>query len=297
MGLERGALWVATTASAFALIGCLAFAGYMFNDINEWRTTSQHDLREFRLAANEAWTEMHGGRAGHSAHRKAPIHGLFRREKRQAQCNCGAQPNNCPRGPPGPPGQAGHPGEDGHPGEHGQDGQQGISQLSSMTSATPMTSSDIAYSQFHLRQCVSQLLRSSRRYPDQYDLYCELNEQYNEILFAADTLVKYILQLNEWIIVSNEDDEIAEGQAVDAQIGAIVYLSRYACQPMGQTRNLTINACSRLIARVQQDIDNIKSHPMLMMSYIYTKIEKDIDDILQQTKYFMDTIDTYYYIE
>ncbi|CAJ0581867.1 unnamed protein product, partial [Mesorhabditis spiculigera] len=121
-----------------------------------------------------------------------------------------------------------------------------------------MTSSDMAYSQFHLRQCVSQLLRSSRRYPDQYDLYCELNEQYNEILFATDALVKYILQLNEWIIVSNEDDEIESEAEVDAQIGAIVYLSRYASQPMGQTRNLTINACSRLIARVQQDINNIK---------------------------------------
>ncbi|CAJ0941114.1 unnamed protein product, partial [Mesorhabditis belari] len=118
---ERGALWVAITASTVTLVGCLAFAGYMFNDINDWKATSESDLREFKLAANEAWSEMYGavpvGEDGHPGQSGQPGqagHGQ--------QSTGGGGCQTCPAGPPGPrgrPGPAGPGGPDGHPGQPG----------------------------------------------------------------------------------------------------------------------------------------------------------------------------------
>ena len=119
---------LASVGSAVVIVASLVMVGVLFNDINSLYDDVMDDMVEFKSIANDAWRgmmEMQTPSTGES--RTLHFGSLVGRNKRQASCNCGAQPNNCPAGPPGPPGQPGAPGDDGAPGQPGQAGANGVS--------------------------------------------------------------------------------------------------------------------------------------------------------------------------
>ncbi|KIH67966.1 nematode cuticle collagen domain protein [Ancylostoma duodenale] len=113
--------------TALAVIGSIVAVVCIVNDINNFYDDAIEDLKEFKDLANSAWHEMMPTADQLIRDRRhAARHGLkYRRGAGGSSCNCGAQPNNCPAGPPGPPGQPGAPGEDGTPGEPGKKGNTG----------------------------------------------------------------------------------------------------------------------------------------------------------------------------
>ncbi|VDL79942.1 unnamed protein product [Nippostrongylus brasiliensis] len=100
-------------------------------DINEFQSKVDEEMRNFKVNANDLWSEMYGRRS------TTPfISTIFRanREKRDSTyaesdgggCQCASASSNCPSGPPGPPGSDGLPGEPGEPGKDGSNGQEGV---------------------------------------------------------------------------------------------------------------------------------------------------------------------------
>ena len=99
---------VATVAAVLAggvALSTLLFTFVMINDINSFYEDSMRELTEWKDVSNAAWRGMMPSGLDMLRVPRAAVH-----RKRQSQCNCGAQPNNCPAGPPGPPGAPGEVG-------------------------------------------------------------------------------------------------------------------------------------------------------------------------------------------
>ena len=129
----RAVVGLGIAGSAAVIFGSLIMVGYLFNDINNLYTEVITEMDEFRDLANDAWQGMmEFQRPAGKSQSDAVFQSIFRIKRQydaaatggsQQQCNCAAQPSNCPAGPPGPPGAAG---EDGSDGEDGQPGQPGL---------------------------------------------------------------------------------------------------------------------------------------------------------------------------
>ncbi|PAV87099.1 hypothetical protein WR25_12712 [Diploscapter pachys] len=105
-----------TGITAVVTLGAIVSVFYLINDINTFYDDSIQSIEEFKDSANGAWHSMQPNPFDVRERRS-----VFARRRRQGQCNCGQQPNNCPPGPP-----AGSQGEPGYPGEPGQAGVAGI---------------------------------------------------------------------------------------------------------------------------------------------------------------------------
>uniref|UniRef100_A0A915Q438 Nematode cuticle collagen N-terminal domain-containing protein n=1 Tax=Setaria digitata TaxID=48799 RepID=A0A915Q438_9BILA len=146
--MKTAHFWVSTLSvtSLLAITVSLVICALLFQDINDLYYEILDGMDEFKMIANDAWTEMmkfHGAENGR--HRRSVSKLNFsqllgrRRIHRQAfdsdedsedfetQCVCAIQPNNCQPGPQGPSGIPGIPGADGEPGRPGKPGLNGTS--------------------------------------------------------------------------------------------------------------------------------------------------------------------------
>ncbi|CAI4229582.1 unnamed protein product [Auanema sp. JU1783] len=108
---------IASAASLVIVFGAFISIGRIVYDINNMYDDVMDRMSDFKNVADVAWREV--------VIKSRPtetisFNTLIGRHKRSNdQCNCGAQSQGCPAGPPGPPG------DDGNPGAPGLDGEQG----------------------------------------------------------------------------------------------------------------------------------------------------------------------------
>ncbi|KAI6173959.1 Col-cuticle-N domain-containing protein [Aphelenchoides besseyi] len=134
MAIESGKLatGAAIVISSAAILSSLIFVARMNSEITELYRSCMDDMQEFNKLTNDAWTEMQVMEGNEPIVRevKQQAFASFFRSSRQAglppQCNCGLQPNNCPRGPAGAKGRPGLNGEPGIPGLVGTPGMSGM---------------------------------------------------------------------------------------------------------------------------------------------------------------------------
>ncbi|KAL3994021.1 Collagen triple helix repeat (20 copies) family protein [Acanthocheilonema viteae] len=137
--------WVfaVSVGSLVTIIGSLVTCVILFKDINDLYHEILDGMDEFKMIANDAWSEM---MKYHMIKNRRYIDSSTelnlsllrsRRFYRQAyyddglkpQCACAPQPNTCPPGPRGPSGIPGFPGVDGEPGLPGRPGLNGAALL------------------------------------------------------------------------------------------------------------------------------------------------------------------------
>ncbi|CAD5212875.1 unnamed protein product [Bursaphelenchus okinawaensis] len=129
---------VGVTASVSTLIITVAIglSIVLFEEINSLHDEIMTEMYEFKHIANDAWHNImtytppqprQARKANFNLIDRSNIFkSLTGRNKRNAQCQCARQANNCPPGPPGPPGLAGTNGEDGTAGTPGTPGLSGM---------------------------------------------------------------------------------------------------------------------------------------------------------------------------
>uniref|UniRef100_A0A0M3IH86 Col_cuticle_N domain-containing protein n=1 Tax=Ascaris lumbricoides TaxID=6252 RepID=A0A0M3IH86_ASCLU len=119
---------IATTFSIFAILACAIVIPSLVATINEVHNEVIDGIGLFRVATDQAWTEMMDVQVGltpPSRPRENPFNSIFRRKRQDfsglpSYCMCEPIKVTCPLGPPGPEGD---PGEDGAPGLHGPPGE------------------------------------------------------------------------------------------------------------------------------------------------------------------------------
>ncbi|CAJ0582564.1 unnamed protein product, partial [Mesorhabditis spiculigera] len=62
--------WAACLASTGVLLTCLAFAGFLYRDLSNFREEAVRDLAEFKVYSDEAWSGMHRGPSEAEGHTK-----------------------------------------------------------------------------------------------------------------------------------------------------------------------------------------------------------------------------------
>ncbi|KAE9548484.1 hypothetical protein FO519_008300 [Halicephalobus sp. NKZ332] len=137
METARTAGYIAVATSLGALVTVFMYVPALIVKINGINDKLKVDSDEFRVMADEAWTELivaKGNYPGDRIRRQAygeslpkmyPLPNTYAKKDAfvtAPTCSCNAR-NNCPAGPPGSPGQ---PGEDGTPGARGEPGPPGL---------------------------------------------------------------------------------------------------------------------------------------------------------------------------
>ncbi|TMS36375.1 hypothetical protein L596_003554 [Steinernema carpocapsae] len=135
----RSAGCLAVVTSLAALLTSLFYIPSLIVKINDINQQLRIDSGEFRLLAEEAWSELlkarvSGGRTrrqtyGEPLPKVYPLHKGYQKPDSFVtsgpSCMCNAQ-NTCPAGPAGPPGKPGEDGASGVPGSPGAPGLAGI---------------------------------------------------------------------------------------------------------------------------------------------------------------------------
>uniref|UniRef100_A0A1I7Z2Y2 Col_cuticle_N domain-containing protein n=1 Tax=Steinernema glaseri TaxID=37863 RepID=A0A1I7Z2Y2_9BILA len=147
MGSARTAGYIAVAASIGALFATLLYIPSLVVKINDINEQLKVDSDQFRLLAEEAWSELlkartPNGRSRRQAYGEAlpkvyPLHKGYQKPDSfvtsAPTCSCNAH-NTCPPGPPGAPGK---PGEDGAPGATGAPGAPGLAGIAPPVTIDP----------------------------------------------------------------------------------------------------------------------------------------------------------------
>ncbi|KAK0396758.1 hypothetical protein QR680_001840 [Steinernema hermaphroditum] len=147
MGSARTAGYIAVVTSIGALFATLLYIPSLVVKINDINEKLKVDSDQFRLLADEAWSELLKARSSNGRSRRQaygenlpkvyPLHKGYQKPDSFVTsgptCACNAQ-NTCPPGPPGAPGK---PGEDGTPGAPGAPGAPGLAGIAPPVTIDP----------------------------------------------------------------------------------------------------------------------------------------------------------------